>query len=205
MAIYNEVLSPRYSNFMQKLFGMKGSAAVKQLAGEITPTFNFFGGVENRYLESWNRFGFGVSVAAAAAIQGTLRFRNPAASNVVAVVEKIVASENAPGALRVGMVVTAADLVVIAPNAANRLDLRQQNTGPTLIISNSDATHPGSTITTLMAATTTGLSYDFLVFENQEIALLPGQAVDIWTDVVNTGLVASMMWRERFLEESERR
>src|SRR6266851_4747570 len=57
MARFNEILVGRYNRSLQKLLSMKGQAVMPQLASELQPTFSFFSGAENRYLESWERFG----------------------------------------------------------------------------------------------------------------------------------------------------
>ncbi len=38
MAIYNEILAARFSRFVQKLCGMKGASAMRQVAGELAPS-----------------------------------------------------------------------------------------------------------------------------------------------------------------------
>src|SRR5216684_1967801 len=87
MARFNEINVGRYNRALQKLLGMKGEASVPILASEIAPSFVLPYGVENRYLEQWNRFGLGMNVTATAGNQSAFRLRNPAGSNVIAVVE----------------------------------------------------------------------------------------------------------------------
>jgi hypothetical protein len=206
MARFNEILSGRFNRALQKYLSMKGGPPAAQLASEITPQFQFNSmGADFRYLEGWNRFGFATTIAAAAAISGTLRFRNPATSNVVAVLEKAsVGAQAAAGAQIIGMVLTNADLVVIASGINNRLDVRQQSGGSNIAISASDATHPGSGITTLIGTVPAQTMYEFVTTDDQEIAVLPGQAVDLQSSTVNAQVQVSVMWRERFLEDSER-
>src|SRR6516165_1379087 len=89
MSLYNEILTGRFNRALQKFFGIKGGPPAPQLTSEISVAVNLFWGAECRYLESWNRFGAGFDVAAVAANSGAVRMRNPAASAVVAVFEKI--------------------------------------------------------------------------------------------------------------------
>jgi len=49
-----------------------------------------------------------------------------------------------------------------------------------------------------------GATYDFIWDENQEITVLPGDAVQVISGVVNQSINTSWVWRERFLEDSER-
>ena len=205
MAIYNEILVGRFNRSLQKLFGIKGSPPVRQVAGEISPTHTLAAGVELRFLEQWNRYGFATFVAAAAGINGTLRIRNPVGSNVLFVLEKASAGgEGASDSVRLGMVETNADLVASATGINNRIDRRQGSTGSNAILSNSDLTHPGSTISTLIGVIPAVTMYEFITYENQEIPVLPGQAVDLWAGAVNQQVICSLLWRERYLEESER-
>src|SRR6516225_4576312 len=88
MAIFNELQAGRFNRGLQKLTGIKGRASVRQLGTEILPVFSMPLGNEFRYLEGWNRFGLGFLVAGVAANLSGLRFRNPAGSNVIAVIEK---------------------------------------------------------------------------------------------------------------------
>jgi hypothetical protein len=47
-------------------------------------------------------------------------------------------------------------------------------------------------------------SAQFIQTEHHEITILPGAAVDVIGNVLNQGLTVSAIWRERFLEDSER-
>jgi hypothetical protein len=47
-------------------------------------------------------------------------------------------------------------------------------------------------------------SFDAIIFEDQELTLLPNQQITVRTAAVNVQLIVSGLWRERFLEESER-
>jgi len=87
MAVYNEILAGRFNRALQKLFGIKGPPAVPQLGGEIVPSVSMFYGVENRYLEAWERFGFQIVQAAVVGQAGSFRLRNPVNSGTIAAVQ----------------------------------------------------------------------------------------------------------------------
>jgi len=90
MAIFNEILVGRYNRALQKIFGIKGSPPVRQVAGEITPAISMFYGVEHRITESWNRYAIGVAAGPVAAQVCNFRYRNPRGSGVLAVLEKVI-------------------------------------------------------------------------------------------------------------------
>src|SRR5689334_14381216 len=112
MARFNEILVGRYNRFAQKLLQIKGDAPVPQLAGDIQLSMPLYSGAENRYLESWDRYGVGVLVAAQVGINSGARLRNPLGANLVIVVERIVVSEPAGDAILLEMIppATAGDL-----------------------------------------------------------------------------------------------
>src|SRR5260370_32873282 len=93
MARYHESLVGRYNRMLQKLFGMKGGVVAPQLASEISAAFPLFSGVENRYLESWNRFTSVVNQVALAGTPAQWQLRNTT-SNVIAVIEKLTISSS---------------------------------------------------------------------------------------------------------------
>lgn len=205
MARYNEILVGRYNRMLQKLFGMKGGSPAPQLASEIAPAFPLFSGAEHRYLEGWDRFAARISQAAVAAAFGQLRLRNPANSNVIAVVEKLRVVNLAAAADQpfMSLAAQAADLVTLSAYITQRFDARgRQN--PTLISSQTTAGAAfGGTIHDQMALAA-GSFGDFIITDIQEIPILPGDAITIGGNTANQLLVAHFWWRERFLEDSER-
>jgi len=88
MAVYNEIGIGRWNRFIQKITDIKGSPPARQLASEIVFQHPIFSGQENRYLESWDRFGAGIVVGPIAAQNSGFRLTNPTGSNVIIVVEK---------------------------------------------------------------------------------------------------------------------
>jgi hypothetical protein len=201
MAKYNEILVGRYNRFMAKLFSMKtGGAVVPQLASEIQPVFPLFSGVEHRFLESWERFSGGGNVAPVIGQVSAMNLRNPVGSNVIAVVEKLAVSEatlDTAGAVRNAIV---ADLNTL--NTPTRLDSRGR-ASPTCILSrNTNAPALGTFVYTWSVAANQTL--DLVLYENQEFTLLPGDGLQVLGGVANQSVNFAWMWRERFLEDSER-
>lgn len=207
MAIYNEILVGRFNRFLQKLTAIKGNAPVPQLAGEVMPVIALFNGAENRYLEGWNRFGIADQQSAVAAQNSVFRLRNPTAVNVLAVIEKItLANQNAAAAVfQVNIGATGADLGTNDSAFTSRLDARSQVAHPSLIFSRANNVTPvGFTFWNSQLPTGAGSIVDLVLYENQEITIMPGDAIDFATGAVNLQLNASIIWRERFIEESER-
>lgn len=212
MAIYNEILSARFARLVQKLFSMKGGNPTKQISGEVMCVLPFFTGVENRYLESWQRFAITLNITGAAGQFATFRMRNPlpaspaVSTGVVAVIESILLGGGAsPITVDLNLGVITTDLAT--PMGPQRLDPRGASGGgqmPTLVISNQttsgSATTPNVGLVQLPATT----PFQMINDENQEITILPGDALTVGAGTAATQLILTVIWRERLLEESER-
>jgi hypothetical protein len=207
MARYNEISVGRYNRFIQKLLSMKGDASLFQFSSEMGAYLPVFSGVENRYLEAWDRFGNSSSQAGVAAVTSGIRLRNPSGSNVLAVIEKIFVHNAAAAVdqplLQIGA--AAADLTTVTTMTGARMDSRSRP-NPSLINSRSNTVSaPNLTANLLQYALNANTqNFDLLIFEEQEITMLPGDAVQVISNTVNTQMSVSFFWRERFLEESER-
>jgi hypothetical protein len=203
MAKFNEILAGRYNRYLQKLFQLKGTPPAAQLASEVMPVFQFFTGVENRYLEGWNRFGFVRAEVAVAAIQSTIRLRNPLTSNIVAIFERLLYANTVADqpVLREGPTNTDLPTVFVVGN--KRLDPRGSNDSQLITSENSGG--GGVLLRALESAVTAANgSFDFVLVPNQEILLLPGEAIDLGSNNVNQAISGiSFLWRERALEDSE--
>jgi len=205
MAKYNEILAGRYNRFIQKLFSMKGPAPAPQLSSDIAMQMSFFNGVENRYLESWNRWGVGLLLPALAAVIGNIRIRNPINSNALVVLEKIlIGNVGAAQEIDVAHQASVADLNLFGTFS---LDGRQGPTGAsasTCVVSQVQSNV--NAFTNIIARPLLGAAgnFDLILFEDQEIALLPGFALQIQSTVANQAITGTFAWRERFLEDSER-
>src|SRR5713101_1889395 len=203
MARFNEILAGRYNRMLQKLFAIKGGAVAPQLATEIGTTVNLFNGVENRYLESWDRFGLQMQRVALAAVTSGARMRNPAGSNVIAVIEQILVSNLNAAAISYAIDSGASGVdgaTIIAVSQA-RLDARGR-ANPTVILSTGNTLALFST--KLQPTLLTNVSLLMVSNENQELPLLPGDVLTVASVQVNVQADVCFIWRERALEESER-
>lgn len=206
MAIYNEILAARYSRALQKLFGMKGSAATRQLAGEIAPGFVLFSGTENRGLESWKIWAQSQSVAASVGNLSAARLRNPAGSRVVAIIEKILlhTSSAATGAVVDRLPDPGANLTQLRTPVTRDLRMITGVQSSTLICSDGNpAAQAGGVQQQLFLILASNVMWDCIWPPEQEIVLSPGDCMDIYVLNTNTILNYNVFWRERALEESE--
>jgi len=207
MAIFNEILAGRYNRALQKLFAIKGPPPVRQLAGEISPNISVFSGVENRYLESWLRFAVVLTLGPTVAQIEAGQLRNPSGSNVIAVLE---AAFFATGANPLQ--------VSVSMNHLNQADLTNVSTG---ILLDPRAGPPGQKASVCIPSTSAGgavdlaftiaravspanTTYPLILEDDQEITLLPGDTYRFLENTVNNQMFVNLIWRERFLEESER-
>jgi len=204
MARFNEILVGRYNRFIQKLLSMKGDASLFQFSTEMGGYLPFFSGVENRALESWDRFGDGIIVAGVAAVNSRIRFRNPAGSNVVAVLEQLSATTAATDSISLHNTidVSVADLAVLDSPA--QLDKRTRPNSSTVASHGTSAANMPTARAIGVKAALANTNLEWVSFEDQEITILPGMAVEMFANTVNNQLTASYMFRERFLEDSER-
>lgn len=206
MAISNEILSARFPKLAQKLFSMKGEQAVKQLTGELTVVQNLPFGVEHRWLMSENRFAAISSITGAAGQFAAIRLRNPSNSNVVAVIEKIALQVSATQNVAVDLSSVNALGDFGSVLATQRLDGRI-GTGAQSSLNNTFTTTKtialGATILLLSLQASTN-PLDLILTDDQELTVLPGDALGIGNTSAATSMNLAVWWRERPLEESER-
>lgn len=211
MARFNEILVGRYNRFLQKFLSMKGGPPAPQLASELSATWALFHGRENRYLEAWNTFAARFGVNAVAAQDTVIRFRNPVGSNVIAVVESMRAWFTVANTEYDYDFSPTDQPALSATNTPASFDNRFQppgtgNNGAQCTISGS--TNIGAagfvSFADLIKGLVNDLTDEYINFENQEIVLAPGSALQLRTLTLNVGVTFSIRWRERPLEESER-
>ncbi len=209
MALFNEILEGRYNRALQKLFAIKGKPPVRQIGGEIMPTFSIFQGVENRFLETWNRFGANFSLASVVANVTAFRFRNPS-TNIVAVIEKLSMFDTTV-AQQINIAIGSTTIDLLSGQSAGiSLDRRQGNAATfnaTMILSgatNAPAL-PGTMILFSHFLLEVNKERDYIIFEDQELPLLPGDALDFREQSVPGGeaIHINLVWRERAMTESE--
>src|SRR5258707_13679144 len=104
MARMNEILTGRHNRSLQKHFSMKGEPPAPQLSSEIMPVHSIATGIENRYLESWSRYGLFTSIGSVAASFSEFRLRNPS-NNIVAIIERLTLGDSVANSieLRIGL------------------------------------------------------------------------------------------------------
>ncbi len=224
MAVFNEILAGRFNRFLQKITSIKGPPPAGPLAGEIMPVLpveQF--GVDNRFVASWNRFGvFSSSSALGLGNRSATRIHNPVGSNIIAVVEKSSPTlTTTPVPVQVAILTllwTGGNLDFPTTDTAQNLDGRiggLSTFGPAQTSPVCHITRPavaagavvGGTIweASLGAGGYTGpLLLDVILTDNQELTILPGWALTMFGAALNTEISVSWIWRERFLEDSER-
>jgi hypothetical protein len=209
MAVYNEIQIGRINRFLQKYLAIKGGPPAPQLAADITTALNLWNGVENRYLEGWNRFAGSFGTVAQAANTSAIKLRNPATSNVIIVIEQLAAQSNIADAnLGVTHGPTATDYNTVPALTLTRLDPRG-NPQPSAIVSQTSGAQNGAgfgaTIDNIGAAAAVINQRIPIIFEDfQAIPVLPGDGIQVGGGVNNEVLTVTYVWRERFLEDSER-
>ncbi len=201
MAVYNEIGIGRWNRFIQKITDIKGGPPARQLSSEIVFQHPIFHGQENRYLESWDRFGIGATIGPIAAQQSGMRLTNPAGSNVILVVEKAAVTVAATTFANFEY----SNVATLLSNALIGIPMETRGrTAPTALLSFNVAALAtlGQIAQVSLLANT---PYDFIQDQIQEISVPPGGSVQIDENLVNTAMSATFWWRERFLEPAERK
>ncbi len=202
MAVFNEIGIGRWNRFIQKITDIKGSPPARQLASEIVFQHPIFSGQENRYLESWDRFGIGLSVGPIAAQQSGVRLTNPSSSNVILVVEKITVAQGSASVqlmnIEYGRV--GANLSQVALSIPMETRGRAASTG--VVSFNAAALSTLNVVSQLNIAGS--VNYEVIQDVIHEISLPPSSAVQVDCGTVNVAIAVSIWWRERFLEPAER-
>ncbi len=210
MARFNEILSGRFNRALQKALSMKGGPPAAQLSSEIQPNLQFLSGTENRYLESWNMFGSAGGFGFVAGQVNGWQLKNPAASNVIGVVEKLLIAESVSEAFPNFLLITmdTNKAAFSAAVGARCLDNRPVKGSATTLGANLQASTQVNTAATggVIAALPlqANIIFPFITTDDQEIPLLPGDSLVVTTGAVSSVLYVSVQWRERFLEDSER-
>ncbi len=203
MARFNEILAGRYNRYLQKLFQLKGGPPAAQLASEVMPVFPFFSGVEHRYLESWYRYYGQLSVAAIAAVGPSYQIRNPLNSGVVAVIERLTLESDAQTFWQFSQQGAGATADLVNLFVGFRMDPRGQG-APVVIMSTSATIVADLPANIFVESTQTQVMRDVIISgEDQELLLMPGEAMRFRQTVVNVTTRVNLLWRERSLEDSE--
>lgn len=201
MARYNEILVGRFPKAVQKLFGMKGEVPVASVAGEMMVVHEITNGIENRFIESWDRFAATVGPTGGAAQSAAFVLRNPAGSNVLAVVEQIFVWS--PQALNVSIQRNVvADLTTVAGGTNVLPDKRGRPNSALIPSFTTNGATTGQTLFSISALV--NVTFAVISTQNQEIPITPGDGVQLLDNTQAAQMNVSVLWRERYLEESER-
>jgi hypothetical protein len=205
MALHNEILEGRFSKYLTKIFSMKGGAPAPQIASEFQANVQFFTGVEDRALQGWYRFGMVGLQGAVAASQSGSRMRNPVGSNRLVVFEKIAASVPGPATSAVSLETQTinTDLAGVVAIGSNTAWDKRLSVGSVLVNSQAapaTALSLGRQLTNFPA---TAAFVDFILEEQQEIILSPGESIQVRCTTVNQELDVTWWWRERNFADSE--
>lgn len=179
---------------------MKGGGGLMDVEQALRMVLSFATGVEERYLEGWNRFAIVVNQPAVAAQFSRTRIRNPVGSNMVAVLEQL---SYTSGSLDVPFVTygaTTTDLSSLVTVTFSRMDPRG-SPQPTAILSQAAQASGGTPF--LQRSILANTNLDFINTVDQEIPILPGQVVDTQANAANVNSIVTYIWRERALEASE--
>lgn len=206
MAIFNEILVGRFNKTAQKLFAIKGKPPLRQLGGELLPVIDFDRlAVELRYLAGWRLWAFGVASAASVGNLGALRIRNPLASGILTIIEKVFLGNGSGGtsAFQLNKQFTTVDLATVG--IAIPRDVRGGPPSTAASTSVPSFGNPAATAGGMLVPLTlpNNVNFDLITFEDEEIVLAPGDSITLYQTNVNLTANFSFFWRERPIEESE--
>lgn len=191
----------RLSQWIEKKFNAKGGNVITDFEQAARAVLPLPIGVEERYLQGWNRFAIVVNIGPVAAQFSDTQIRNPANSNVIVVVEQITCNSSVGDNPFVAWGSSVTDFTTVVSLAFTRMDPRG-NPQPTAIVSKQTSVGIVGVPQLQRNVQSTG-SVDFINNVDQQIPVLPGQALDVNAQTANTNLIVSYMWRERALELSE--
>ena len=205
MALFNEILVGRFNRWVQKFYAIKsGTASLTQLLPSVQTVAPIMSGNEDRYLQGWQRFMVTQTVNAVAAQFSAIQLRNPPGSNLCIVIEKINVLPGAVTLCRIFLGATAGDFATIIPTGGARIDARGNQGSAAIFSSGTTGGLSGTNVGIFRElATTTFPETPFIVTQNQELTILPGDAILVEIELVNTQCSFALMWRERPLESSE--
>lgn len=190
---------------MQKLFYIQtgGGASLHSLDPAIQPVLPSSVGVEQRYLEGWNRFWQNAAPTANAANTGGSRLRNPVGSGVVVVVEKAFCRINAAVATITFISISAGPATTDLTTAGTGLAMDTRGNQQSSAILSVSNTSPANLSTIVNIFGVNDLGSDFILFPDQEWIIMPGTAIQMTSQTANEAETMHWTWRERVLESSE--
>ncbi|SRR6266851_890438 len=202
MARLNEILVGRFNKGLQRVFGIKGGPPVATLAPEVMPTVTIASGVETRYLEAWNRYSMSVLLTGGAAANAGIQLRNPPGSGLIAVVEQISFTVT----IATEVIITTAAQIGDLTTAQTPVSLDGRNTASSALVVTSSVATPGTLASQTLRLNIGSVNtpYWLIQDQNHELPITPGITFRL-TQTTNVDTIdVNFMWRERYLEESER-
>lgn len=197
----SDVWVGRINRWIEKLLDVKGGPTVVDVDPSIVIDVPFDRPADERFQLGWNSFGAAINTAAVAASNAQAQIRNPAGSNVVAVLESCIVQQltaTTRSSITLQEFTAQVDLTtVVTPTP---MDRRMNFQGSNMIIS---ATGNGPFGNGVLGCVVSGISFQFIQYENQELQILPGDGIRLGNNTVNEAISVSFLWRERALEPSE--
>ena len=199
---FNEILVGRLNRYVQKLLMIKNTA-LRSLSPDLICTMQIQNGVEDRYLQGWQRFMFTTTQAAVAAANSAVELRSAPNSGILLVVEKATVLPAATSLVQMVVQKNSSDLAGgVLALSQNRIDSRS-NPSPSAIASTGTAAigSIGASVFRMLSSSTA--PFELILTLDQEVTILPGDAFFLIDETVNQQCSFSIMWRERVLESSE--
>lgn len=198
-----DINSGRFNRFIQKLFYIQsgGPASVHGVDPAVQTVLEYESGLENRYLQGIETFAAADSQAAVAGNKAAFQIRNPTGSGVIITIEKIFVFTTVSE--QFNWMAAGSNPADLATSTAGhpRADPRYRSTPSAIITHDAPAVDPGGGF--LFLGAMNGLQLDFILFDHQEVVLLPGIAMRVIGQALNQNLIFTVFWRERPLETSE--
>jgi len=195
----------RFSELLRRMLAMKGAEVVAgDLSPEISPTIELEGPTaEWSFLKAVRLQATNVVIAGAAATLSMCRLRNPLASGVIAVVDRISYSINGGGQnFRIVIGRDQVDLAIGGPTEVR--DSRWQNDA---ILSRSALSFSSTNLGVLFGGNTVisehRISSTTIYTYDTPIVLNPGDSLEAGSTSVNSGLQVSWAWQERMVPPLE--
>jgi len=193
----------RYAERLRRVLGMKGQEMVAgELSAEVSPVIVLEdNAAEWQFLQRVRLCTSVMLQGNVAAQNGLFRLRNPAASGVIAVVNKLGINGTLPFRVSLGYASAAVDLGTPGTTAVR--DSRWiLPANPTALIASRANNVTISLISSLWIAST--LASTLVRYEHGPIIMLPGDVIEWGTSTLNITLETTVDWTERELPALER-
>lgn len=194
----------RINRFIEKLFNVKGGPTVVDIESSISTVVSMVSGVEDFYLQGWNRYCFSVGITGGAAQNAAVELHNPLGSGVIAVVERLgfnLAAVTTRSNVDVTYTSGPAGIADFAsPITVVRLDGRIPASSSLIATSSTSGVGFATRILSNVVNPSSGV---IIQTQHQEIPMLPGSAFIALDTTVAEACIFDCIWRERAMESSE--